>query len=54
VIKQAVINRFLTISYLYFQLTEQFSEEIPAIEIEEWMEIINSDVELADAVNYSV
>ncbi len=41
-IKQAAINRFLAISYLYFQITEEPSEDVPAIEIQEWMNIINS------------
>jgi len=36
------IDRFLAISYLYFQLADNNSNEVSAIEIEEWVEIINA------------
>ena len=36
------IDRFLAISYLYFQIADNNSNEVSAIEIEEWVEIINA------------
>ena len=56
-IKQVAINRFLAIWYLYFQITEEPSEDVPAIEIQEWMNIINSvedpSADLPYGVGYS-
>ena len=42
-INQAYIDRILAISYLYLKIIERPSEDIPAIEIEAWIAIINSN-----------
>ena len=44
--KYEFIQRFLSVSYLYFQLTERTAAEIPDQDLQELLEFINMDDDL--------
>lgn len=52
--KQALVDKFMAVSYLYFQLREKTAEDLTNEELTEFIEALNADTDSMLCSDYLV